>query len=182
MDTAPGMRDQVIVITHWRAQVYGRPLPLSALLRAGLDAAAIHMLKQQHLAAFMGRFQSELCSWLGAVLDERRTHILIRRFALDGQAKTLLANLGADEGVSRERIRQIEQGAGRSSPRSYWEPPRSRWGCPSPLTLRRSRRWRTRRRISDLVAALQKAGAVWPGQVRLRDGEMILTQTDVGAR
>jgi hypothetical protein len=31
---------------------------------------------------------------------------------------------------------------------------------------------------ADLVAAFQKAGTVWTGQVRLRDGEMILTQTE----
>jgi hypothetical protein len=29
---------------------------------------------------------------------------------------------------------------------------------------------------ADLVAAMQKAGATWPGRVELRDGEMILTQ------
>jgi hypothetical protein len=106
------LRDQVVAINHWLEQIYNDPLPLSALLsREGLDAAVIGTLKQQHLAAFLARLQSDLCAWLGSTLDERRAHILIRRFSLDGRAKTLLATLGTDEGVSRERIRQIEQGA-----------------------------------------------------------------------
>lgn len=106
------LRDQVVALNHWLAQVYNEPLPLSALLsREGLDAAAIGMLKQQHLAAFMARVQADLRSWLGGTLDERRARIVIRRFSLDGRAKTPLAVLGADYGISRERIRQIEQGA-----------------------------------------------------------------------
>ena len=31
---------------------------------------------------------------------------------------------------------------------------------------------------ADLVAAFQKAGAVWPGRFHLHDGEVILTQTE----
>ena len=31
---------------------------------------------------------------------------------------------------------------------------------------------------ADLVAAVQKAGATWPGSVELRDGAVILTQTE----
>jgi hypothetical protein len=31
---------------------------------------------------------------------------------------------------------------------------------------------------ADLVAALQKAGAAWPGWVELRDGEVVLTQIE----
>ena len=31
---------------------------------------------------------------------------------------------------------------------------------------------------ADLVAAVQKAGAAWPGWVELRDGAVVLTQTE----
>jgi len=42
-------------------------------------------------------------------LDERSRRVITRRFGLDGQAPKTLHSIGQDEGVTRERIRQIEQ-------------------------------------------------------------------------
>lgn len=42
-------------------------------------------------------------------LDERSRRVIIRRFGLDGKAPKTLHSIGQDEGVTRERIRQIEQ-------------------------------------------------------------------------
>jgi sigma-70-like protein len=41
-------------------------------------------------------------------LDERATRVLVRRFGLDGAEPKTLHAIGAEEGVTRERIRQIE--------------------------------------------------------------------------
>jgi len=42
-------------------------------------------------------------------LDERSRRVIVRRFGLDGKAPKTLHSIGQDEGVTRERIRQIEQ-------------------------------------------------------------------------
>lgn len=42
-------------------------------------------------------------------LDERSRRVITRRFGLDGKAPKTLHSIGQDEGVTRERIRQIEQ-------------------------------------------------------------------------
>jgi DNA-directed RNA polymerase delta subunit len=42
-------------------------------------------------------------------LDERSRRVIVRRFGLDGQEPKTLHSIGQDEGVTRERIRQIEQ-------------------------------------------------------------------------
>jgi hypothetical protein len=45
------------------------------------------------------------------ILDERSRRIITRRFGLDGRDGKTLHAIGAEEGVTRERIRQIEQSA-----------------------------------------------------------------------
>ena len=44
-------------------------------------------------------------------LDPRMRHVLFRRFGLDGEPPQTLEDLGADHGITRERVRQIENRA-----------------------------------------------------------------------
>lgn len=106
------LRDQVIAINHWLHQLYEAPVQLSELLlQEGLDQAAINALKQHHLAAFLHNFQDELRNWLSNTFPERLVIIMTRRFSLDGRAKASLEALGDHQALSRERIRQLEQGS-----------------------------------------------------------------------
>jgi hypothetical protein len=43
------------------------------------------------------------------ILDERSRRVISRRFGLDGEGSKTLHVIGVDEGVTRERIRQVEQ-------------------------------------------------------------------------
>jgi len=56
------------------------------------------------------QLKSEMMRHLGE-LDERGRHILVRRFGLDGEPPALLEELGKEQGVSRERVRQLQQQA-----------------------------------------------------------------------
>ena len=50
---------------------------------------------------------AELAEAIGA-LNPRMKHVVLRRFGLDGQAPQTLEEVGADLGITRERVRQLE--------------------------------------------------------------------------
>jgi RNA polymerase primary sigma factor len=60
---------------------------------------------------------NELEAALGQ-LEPRMRHVLERRYGLDGQASQTLEELGADLGITRERVRQLENKALRELRRS----------------------------------------------------------------
>ncbi|MCU0731640.1 MAG: hypothetical protein MUE84_08635, partial [Hyphomonas sp.] len=55
-----------------------------------------------------GSSPEERCRELIERLDERKRHVIMRRYGLDGSKAETLEELGARNGVTRERVRQIE--------------------------------------------------------------------------
>jgi len=71
-------------------------------------------------------------AWLRESLEEmsdRERHVLVRRYGLDGREPATLAELGAELGVTRERVRQLQRKAERRL-RGRLAPERCR-GCTS---------------------------------------------------
>jgi len=99
-------------INLFTAEVNGSAIRLSEILReAGVSEAAIAVLRRDRLAAFLERLSDEWRQLLGQLLDPRSATILVRRFGLDGQRIATLEELGAVHGISRERVRQLQQRA-----------------------------------------------------------------------
>jgi RNA polymerase primary sigma factor len=65
-------------------------------------------------------------------MSNRERHVLVRRFGLDGLEPATLAELGAELGVTRERVRQLQRKAERDL-RGRLTPERRRRDPPRPL-------------------------------------------------
>ena len=63
------------------------------------DTATAEVLRSAELSAALAR------------LSPRMRHVLCRRFGLDGEAPQTLEEVGADLGITRERVRQLESRA-----------------------------------------------------------------------
>ncbi len=91
---------------------YNQPRRMSEILRAaGLAEDDLMRLQSQHLEAYLTDLLEGIAEWLIETLPERHSLILIRRYGLDGQACLTLAALGDELGISRERVRQLQQNA-----------------------------------------------------------------------
>lgn len=93
-------------------QVYGSAQLLgTALVRCGLPEDGAVRLSTQYLEPFLETLLDRWCPWFIDGLPYIRGRILIRRYALDGRPAATLQELGDDHGISRERIRQLEESA-----------------------------------------------------------------------
>jgi len=106
------LRSQLEHINRFLAGVYPDQeiRRLSDLLRqAGAGDTVIAVIRRQHLSAYLSRLSQRWRDFIAGVLSERHADIVIRRYALDGRPPPRLADLGAEYGISRERVRQLEQ-------------------------------------------------------------------------
>lgn len=69
-------------------------------LSADEEAEPLHMLQEQDL-------QAKLDLWLNQLTAKQRA-VVVRRFGLNGQARATLDEIGAEIGLTRERVRQIQ--------------------------------------------------------------------------
>jgi RNA polymerase primary sigma factor len=93
-----------------------RPASLDAPLSSDEDSATISEVVADEKAEtpyeeLEGKLNNEMVQELVAGLDDREAIILRRRFGLDGSDEETLEEVGADFGVTRERIRQIQEQA-----------------------------------------------------------------------
>jgi hypothetical protein len=89
----------------------GRVLISDILRSGGLDEAGIDEVRRHALEKYVIAVSSE---WSGSVvgwLPPRHATIVVRRFSLDGLPQSTLHELATDYGVSRERVRQLEEKA-----------------------------------------------------------------------
>lgn len=86
------------------APLAGDPLASLADILSGEDENAPDSRAQQQQTAMLVR------DWLGKLNDKQR-HVIMRRFGLDNDDAVTLDVLSEEMGVSRERVRQIQQEA-----------------------------------------------------------------------
>ncbi|TYO92298.1 sigma factor-like helix-turn-helix DNA-binding protein [Desulfallas thermosapovorans] len=108
MDT----KRQLYGINRLLADVYGENIRISALLADYLDAAQLEFIKTEKLAEFLRMMVFGIrCCFVTIAGGMRLYSILSARYGLEGEAPRTLAQIGEIEGVTRERIRQLEQKA-----------------------------------------------------------------------
>ena len=56
----------------------------------------------------MGNYQ-KICQDLISDLKEREKEVILRRFGLEGKERETLQSIGDSFGITRERVRQIEE-------------------------------------------------------------------------
>jgi RNA polymerase primary sigma factor len=91
------------------------PVPLDALLDSGDFGSVSEIVADKDAAAPFDRMvrnnDRDLLYEVLATLEERERRILAMRFGLDDGKPTTLENIGEHFGITRERIRQIQQDA-----------------------------------------------------------------------
>jgi Sigma-70, region 4 len=105
------LKTQVEGLNEFLTAVYGTQTRLSLLLAdLGFNPQQVRRLHNEHLehivASFVKIIRDRMLAYVGG---ERMYLVLSRRFALDGNPPDTLQSLGFLLGVSRERVRQIEQ-------------------------------------------------------------------------
>jgi len=96
-------------INRFLEQVFGEPTRLSdILLRSGLSPTEIESIKSRYLEAAVDSVCERLIDFLREVLPPRHARIVAERFCLSRPDQPTLKKIGEALGVSRERIRQLQ--------------------------------------------------------------------------
>lgn len=113
-------------VNRFLEMIYGPGSRPSAILEElGCTPEQVSLLRTRHLEAFVDGFVRCIAERLAQYRDgERKYRVLARRLGLDGEPSATLAVVGVEFGLSRERIRQIEESAVRRcqsmKQRHYW--------------------------------------------------------------
>jgi RNA polymerase primary sigma factor len=96
-------------INRFLEQVFGEPTRLSdILLRSDLSPTKIESIKSRHRELVVDSVCEHLIGYLREVLPPRHARIVAERFCLSRPDQPTLRKIGEALGVSRERIRQLQ--------------------------------------------------------------------------
>lgn len=105
------LKIKVAGVNAFLETIYGPHSRPSTLLQAlGCTSEQVMLLRTRSLEAFIDGFVQCIAERLAQYGGERRYRVLARRLGLDGENPAPLGELGVELGVSRERVRQIQEG------------------------------------------------------------------------
>jgi transcriptional regulator with XRE-family HTH domain len=107
------VKQQVNGLNEFLTAVYGTETRLSILLTSGgFSSQQVEAIRNEQLGPIVTGFLDSFKERMLAGRDGERLHeVVVRRFGLDGELSDTLQALGDRFGVSRERIRQLENKA-----------------------------------------------------------------------
>lgn len=90
-------------------QVFGEPTRLSdILLRSGLTPTEIESITSRHLEEAVDSVCEHLIAYLREVLPPKHARVVAEQFCMSGPAQPTLQTVAETLGVSRERVRQLQ--------------------------------------------------------------------------
>ena len=100
---------RLVVINQFLEQVLDESLRLSdILLQSGFSSHDVETIRNHHLEPFVDAVCDHLVAHLHEVLPQKRARVVSERFCLSTQDKPTLQEIANDLGLSRERIRQLQ--------------------------------------------------------------------------
>lgn len=113
-DDMGGIRQRVVAVNALLAAVYGGETRLSDVFaQLGASEAAVGQLRELHATEACSRVIGAVGSCFDGFRNGERDYmVLTRRLGLEGDVSTL-QQLGDDLGITRERVRQLEERARR---------------------------------------------------------------------
>jgi len=100
---------RLTVVNQFLEQVLDESLRLSdILLQTGFSSHDVESIRKHHLEPFVDAVCDHLVAHLHEVLPQKRARVVSERFCLSRQDKPTLQEIANDLGLSRERIRQLQ--------------------------------------------------------------------------
>jgi DNA-directed RNA polymerase sigma subunit (sigma70/sigma32) len=105
--------EQIRYIEWFLEDLSQTPRQLSDILQeTGMSEQELSQFRSKHMESYVSELLLRWHALLPTLLhSERRADILLRRYGLSGLPNPTLQELGNEYGISRERVRQVQQGA-----------------------------------------------------------------------
>lgn len=107
--TSDQLTRRLTVINQFLEQVLDESLRLSdILLQAGFSSRDVESIRKHQLEPFVDTVCDRLVAFLHEALPQKRARVVSERFCLSRQDKPTLQTIANELGLSRERIRQLQ--------------------------------------------------------------------------